>query len=422
MRYSLAITARYGGLAVQFALVLLVANTLPPEAAGRYFVAFGLVTTLFCLVGLGLPDGLVIRLGQALAQGQSDVIKDALHQMRCRAVASAVVLFGIGAGAAIWAGQDPVYCALTAIWAGLYGMVFVAAQGLVALRAAAMGAFFFYSATNLALSASAVPYLLLSATPTLGGLMAVTIGAAALAACAGHLVLWQRARRFAGNRRIDLGPASRAGGLIALSRVLQSMLYWVPVWVTAAMLGSAEAAIIATAGRLLIGVSAAIAALRFSVRPAIVAAAAAHDWSGIEALGRRISLATTVFTLFAIVTLWLFGRPILDHLLGDAYVAAWPVLMILLLGALAEAFGGPVDEILKMTGNSRAVFYCLIVTIAFETVFSVGFAQHGVRAIAMAQVAGFTLLYGCQIVLLWRVRSVVVAPLFPRQRMHVLQP
>lgn len=411
MRYVSAIGSRYGALAVQFVIVLLVANRLPQTEAGSYFVAFGLVATLFCLVGIGLPDGLVITLGRALASGNTGIVRNALHRSLLRGIISASALFGCGAMVAILAGIDTTYSLLTGAWGLLYGMVFVVSQGLIALRAAALGSFFFYSATNLALLFTSVPYLLLSSAPSLYGLMTMTVVAAVLAIAAALTALWHQARQFAGTERAELGAATCAGAVIALSRMLQSAIYWIPVWVTTILLGSADAAVIATAGRLLIAVTAVIAALRFSVRPAIIAAEAQGDWPAIERVGRHISLATAAFTSMAMAGLWFFGQPVLFVLLGAEYAAAWGVLMVLLVGALGEAFGGPVDEVLKMTGHGRTVLHTLILTVLVEAALAACLSSQGMMAVAAAQAVAFVAMYVYLVYALSRLRGIVIMPI-----------
>ncbi len=410
MTYLLALASRYGALAVQFAIVLLVANRLPQTEAGLYFTAFGLVSTFFCVAGLGLPDGLVIKIGHMLSNEKLGGIRDAVNRSIFRSLLSAIVLFGGGAILATVLGASFEFAALTALWGVAYGIVFAASQGLIALRRAQLGTFFFYGATNFCFAFTSVPYLLAASAPSLDGLMKITVLAATIAAAGTFFVLFLTTRPYLATEREDISDVERAGAVIAISRMLQSSLYWVPVWVATLILGSAQAAVIATAGRLLIAVSAVIAALRFSVRPAIVKASSQNDWKGIEKLGRRISLATTVFTVLAILAFGVAGKPALGFLLGPEYAASWVVLLILLVGALGEAFGGPVDEILKMTGHGKTVLFGLIAAVLFETAIAFAMSPHGILAIAIAQSTAFVAMYLFQIYQLSRLRGILIVP------------
>lgn len=410
-RYLIAIGSRYGALATQFILVLLVARTLPQDQAGQYFVSFGLVATVFCLAGAGIPDGLVKTVGEDIASGRVGRIRDAILRGGLISMVTALLGCGFGSIAFLMTGSDSEYVLLTATWCFLYGLVFFAAQGLVALRAAGLGAFFFYSSTNMYLLITSVPYLLFRQDPTLTELMGCTVVAATLSLITALVFLKRTLALYTGRERADLMPAFRVGRVIALSRMLQAMIYWIPVWVAGALLGPADASVVATAGRLLVAVTAVVAALRFSVRPVIIAAAAEGDWLSIERIGRRIALFTTTLTLLAMLLMYLIGKPILLFLFGAEYLSAWGVLVVLLFGALGEAFGGPVDEVLKMTGHGSAVFLGLVVTVTLETALAIALSSHGILAIAAAQAAAFCVMYGYQILYLRQKRGILIMPL-----------
>ncbi|MCT4372280.1 hypothetical protein CLG85_018945 [Yangia mangrovi] len=410
-RYIVAIGARYGALAIQFILVLLVARSLPQAQAGQYFVSFGLVATVFCLAGVGLPDGLVKSVGEDLSRQRADRVHDAIVKSGIISAITALTACALGSLVFLATGAQGDYVLLTAVWCFLYGMIFYAAQALVALRSAGLGAFFFYSSTNMYLLMTSVPYLLFWRDPTLTGLMFCTITAATLSLVTALVFLSRALSPHTGRAKADLGPAFRTGSVIAVSRMLQAMIYWIPVWVCGALLGAADASVIATAGRLLIAVSAVIAALRFSVRPVIVAAAAEGDWPAIERTGRKIALFTTLLTLLAMLLMALIGKPVLLFLLGEEYAAAWGVLFVLIFGALGEAFGGPVDEVLKMTGHTTAVLLGLLVTVVLETALAIFLSPHGTLAIATAQATAFCAMYMYQVLYLQRKRGILIMPL-----------
>lgn len=410
MAYLAALASRYAALAIQFGIVLLVTRTLPQDEAGRYFLSFGIVATLFCLAGGGLPDGLVKTLGEDIAAGRRGAVRRTIHRAGRVTLATGAALVTLAATLAIALGLDATQVGLTALWGLCSGLLFFVAQILVALRHAGAGSFFFYGATNAALLITSLPYLALAARPTLTGLLLATAMASALALALALVTLGRRLRPYPAQAPGHLLPAFRAGLPMAAARVLQAMLYWIPVWVAGARLGAAEASVLATAGRLLIAVSALIAALRFSVRPAVVAAAAAGDWPEIKRTGRNLSLLATLATLAAMAGLLGFGQPVLTALFGPEYAGTWALLLILLVGALAEAVGGPVDEILKMTGHAPAVLLGLIVAAGVETALALAFAGQGLAALAWGQSLAFCGLYAFQIHYLRRVSGVLILP------------
>ncbi|MCY1707575.1 lipopolysaccharide biosynthesis protein [Pannonibacter sp. SL95] len=411
MQYVAAIASRYGALAIQFLLVLLVTHALPQEMAGQYFVAFGLVATLFCITGLGLPDGLVKTIGDQIADGNLGLIRSALWRTLLVGGLSGVLLFGLGAAVSVIFGAAPVLAGLTATWCLLYGLVFVVAQCLVALRHSGLGSFFFYSSTNIFYLLTSIPYLLLAQDPQLDRLLSLSLLAATLSLALALGALWRLTRQLPqSDEKAELRAAFEIGGFIAVSRFLQSALFWIPVWVTTLYLGEAQAAVIGTAGRLLVAVAAVVAALRFSVRPAIVAAAAANDWPAIERTGRKIALFASASTVCAMFGTWLLGQWAIAMLFEPGYAAVWPVLLVLLLGALGETIGGPVDEVLKLTGYGKVVLFGLIATALGETLLAVLLSPFGLLGIASAQAAAFWLMYAFQIFYLNRVRCVLIIP------------
>ncbi|CAD7026863.1 hypothetical protein RHAB21_01307 [Pseudorhizobium halotolerans] len=413
MQYVAAISARYGALAIQFLLVLLVTDALPQDEAGKYFVAFGLATTLYCLPGLGLPDGLIKTVGLQLSNGSRFSIKTTLWRTISYSFISGAALLATGFYLGIVLGIDPQYALLTTIWCLSFGFLFVVTQCLVSLRRAGLAAFFFYTSTNIFSFFTSIPYLILKADPQLSVLLALNVVAASLSLVFALGALWRHTRRLPHTSgSAELRSVLQAGWFIAVSRFLQSALFWIPVWVATLCLGEAEAAVIGTAGRLVVAVAAVVAALRFSVRPAIVAAAAANDWRAIENTGRKIALFASASTVAAIVGTWFSGQWAIALLFGSDYEAVWPVLMVLLFGSLGETIGGPVDEVLKLTSHGKIVVFGLVATAATEAVLAVLLSPLGLLGIASAQAAAFWLMYSFQIFYLNRVERVLILPFY----------
>ncbi len=416
MKFLLSIGSRYLALIIQFCLVLLITSTLPQSEAGLYFAIFGVVTTLFALPGFGLPDGLVKTLGNEIALSRTAGVRATVARAICLSAFTAAALAAAGASAMMAMGLSWTFAVLGALWYFFVSMGFVVSQAFVTVRAEVAGSFFFYSSINIFLLVTSVPYLLLSATPSLIGLLVLTTVAASLSFVTAIFVLLWRLRAFPGTApSVPLRPAIWIGWVIALSRILQQMIYWIPVWVTTIWLTVADAAIIGAAGRLLIAVSGVIAALRFSVRPSIVAAAAKGDRRAIEDLGRRISLLTFLFTICAMLGCWAVGRPILGLLFTPDYAPVWSLLLVFIVGALGEAFGGPVDEVLRMTGKGHVALIGLIATILLEATLAMIFVPGGIAAVAWAQAIAFWVMYAGQVLYVAKRYGILIMPLPRRQ-------
>jgi len=114
-----------------------------------------------------------------------------------------------------------------------------------------------------------------------------------------------------------------------------------------------DAGLYAAAWRLASLMSFGLAALSTVSGPMI--ASAYHRGESGE-LGRLASVSARIALAFAIpaaIVLWLAG-PALLSLFGKDFVAAYPVLLVLIFGALANAFTGVVAYLLTLTGREVA--------------------------------------------------------------------
>ena len=75
---------------------------------------------------------------------------------------------------------------------------------------------------------------------------------------------------------------------------------------------------------------------------------------------------------------------------GTGFGPAAPLLTILLVAEAIEAFAGPVDEVLKMTGHENWVLAIFCTVLPVTVVALLVAARHGVIAMAWVQV-GYTL-------------------------------
>jgi len=407
----LAVASRYGALAVQFLIVVLVSRQLSKAEAGAYFMIFGAVTSTYCLAGLGIPDGLVKSCSEAIAHERRELVRPQVGKAAMVTLISSVAMLAglIGVGVAL---RMPLaYLGAFAGWWMGYAVVFFCGQALVAIGKESLGAFLFYTATNLFMIVTTAPYLLLHAHPTLSGALVASLAAACLAAviCVASLTI-NLLKWPAGEVKAQVLPTARLGAMIAIARLFQAVIYWIPAWAIGAVRGPADAATVGAAGRLLIAASALIAAFRFSVRSRIVIAATKGDWEGIERMSRVIATIATSGALAALIGLFVIGDPIIALVFGHDYAAVGPVLAVLLIGAIGESFGGPVDEVLKLTGRPVAVLVGLMVAVALEAALAIWLAHYGVVAVAVAQAAAFCGMYGFQIYYLKRKTGALIVP------------
>lgn len=409
----LAIGSRYGALAAQFLVVVSVARVLSKAESGIYLLVFSAVTTTIVFVGFGAPDGLVKAVPELLHRGElgaarREVLKNAVLTARLGAVLLAVLC-----AIAILTGHEWRVVIAFAAWWIPYAILFFSGQSLVALGRSAIGTFVFYTLNNLVTIVVLLPYLYLSGDPSALGALHVSIiagwGAALLGIYFVHSAL--PAEVYVGDG-VQSPETLRLGFLIALARVFQSALYWVPAWVCAWMLGAADAAVMGAAGRLLIAATAVLAVFRFTIRPRIVAAELQGDRVAIAAMSRLAATISLAFILFCGLFVLVFGKVVISLVFGAGYAAAASVLSILFIGALGESMGGPVDEVLKYLGHAKFVLFGLVVTVAIEFLIAFIFANEfgTIQAIAMAQSLAFCGMYAAQVAYCYRKNRILILP------------
>jgi len=412
LTYISAVGFRYFSIGLQFAIVVLITRTLSPAGSGSYFLILGVVSSTYYLAGFGLPDGLVKSIALARASDDEGLVRTLVEKSWAATAALSLALAGAGSLGAYFAGLPSAQVAVSAIWWLCYGAIFFCAQCLLAMGRASLGSFFFYPATNIFQIVFLLPFLLLHKDAGLSGVLAVTvISALSCAAVAAGFLVWAISRFPRGPGSVSLVPAFSLGIVICISRVLQSALYWIPVWMTGALQGAAAAGLIAVASRLAVAVASLMAAIRFTVRPEIVAAAARGDWHEIERKGRAIASVASFAAFAALVGALAVGAPLIALLFGEVYRPAAAILCVLLLGTLGECFGGPVDEVLRMTGRSHIVLGLLAIFAVAETVLIAGLGGSPLSA-AMAQSIALIGMYALLVTYLKAKNSILIVPYF----------
>jgi O-antigen/teichoic acid export membrane protein len=415
MAYALPILLRYLSMVLQFVTLIFVTRRLSPEDVGAYYAIFGFVNTTYFLAGFGIPDGMVKWVAHAISVGESSHVRALIRR---GAIYTGVLTVASAVAAAILlvAVKYPLplrMILLISAWWICYGVLFFGSQVLVALRRTSLGAFFFYPASSIALFVTSVPYLLLSRQPTILGTMEATVAGALACAIGSTLYAALSWREFPrGSGRASLAPVFRLGSLLAGSRVIQTSLYWIPVWGIGFGHGASAVAAMGTASRLSAAVSAVMAAIRFTIRPTIVNYAAKDDWRSIARESNQVATAATLSTLLAIAGTLVFGSWAIGLVYGAAYRQAAPLLAVFLIGTLAESIGGPVDVILTLTGKARQATATLVVAAAIEAVLVWAVIRQPGVTIAGAQSLVFVAMYAYLLWLVWRLHHVYVGARF----------
>jgi O-antigen/teichoic acid export membrane protein len=380
------------------------------------------VNTTYFLAGFGLPDGLVKWVAQAPLLGDHHRVRATIRRA---AKYTAAAILVTGAVALMFATHrfSPAIVLLAIGWWCCYGVLFFAAQVLVAIRQTNWGAFFFYPATSIGLFVFSVPYLLLSSKPDIQGTLTFTLYGAVVCMAASVICVLKFWAVFPdGKNPVSVTPIFQLGFMIGVSRVLQTAIYWIPVWAIGVKGDAAAIGSMGTASRLAAAVAAVMAAIRFTIRPEVVRHATQGNWNALAVRSRQLASIATLATLVALGGTLLVGRWAIGLVFGSTYSAAAPIVAVFLIGTLGECIGGPVDEIMKMTGNARRVMTAVMIGVGAEAALVWAMISRGSTSIAAMQSLVFVCVYAYMLWFVRKEQGVYVGATFRLRDLKVASP
>jgi O-antigen/teichoic acid export membrane protein len=411
----LTVALRYGGIALQFVILLILARNLNPHDYGSYMLVLSAVLPTYFLLGFGVSETFVRDAPKVVARDDST-------QLGVLVGASFAVAIGTAAGIALFGGLLvwllPLSSMTTSVVAFMLaffvanGLMFNGAQLLLGAGSLTLGAFFFYPAINLSLVVSAVPYVLLAKVPTFEGVALATSLAALLMAVVALVLVACHVRPRRPHLQI-VWHLVRVGVRLSAARALYAAGIWLPTFIAGVVLAPTDAGYLGTAGRLAVAVGAVMAAVRFAIRPAIVRAFERQDHLAIKLICGELSTVTLTISGLALVVSALAGHSLISMTFGPSFSAAAPLLTILLLAIAIEAYAGPVDEVLKMTGQENRVLAIFCIAVPVAACALMGAAQWGVMAMAWVQVAYTLAVFGAMIVVVHREWGIWLHPILP---------
>lgn len=338
---------------------MLLARLLPPEQLGAYFLLFTLVAAAALLGQLGL-SGVVVRLvSQALATGRPG---------RARHAATCVLALGLGGAIAAalllvllrpWllahafaAPGMALGLTLAAAW-----VVVLALQNLLTetfrgfhdfRRATLTGSIhggLLLCAALLAAYAAGIDLHLheVVALQTAAAGIAVLLGLVAMAA------LLRRLPRATGSLRPVAMLAAPFLGTAALFFVLAQA----DLWIIGCLRPKADVALYGAAARLAALANMPLLIVNTVVAPTIAALHAGGRTAQLQRVLRASAALAFAPTLLAGAAFVLAGGPALELVFGPYYRGAAPILSVLALAQLVNAFAGSCGLTLMMTGHQR---------------------------------------------------------------------
>lgn len=187
------------------------------------------------------------------------------------------------------------------------------------------------------------------------------------------------------------------------------LLYQIDTIVVGSIIDPQTAGTYYAAKQLALVASLAIIALQWTSSPSFAALWAERRMEHLQALLRKVALQGVAFSVAYIVLCGLFGKYALA-LFGAEFKDAYPVLMVLAIGQLCAAVGGPVGQFAAMAGLQvvgGAIYIASTVALAVMAPFAI--AHGGVLGAALAAVVVTCAWVIAFNVLVWRRLGVVPA-------------
>jgi O-antigen/teichoic acid export membrane protein len=127
------------------------------------------------------------------------------------------------------------------------------------------------------------------------------------------------------------------------------------------------------------------------IRPKIAGLLFEHNLSELAAIARSLAFLTTTLSLLILGLHLVWGKIVIGQFFGANMISITPIVSVLLVSVCAEAVFGPVDEILKINGNQRAVawtYFCGVLTFTFGVYFVSNFDLAWVALLQVVYVFG----------------------------------
>ena len=382
---------RYLGTLLQFVVLAVIARSVSVEDYGVYMMCLSMTFSFYYVLGLGSSESCLAILSRNRAlnvqEGNGQLVGSVLFiTLACAGLllCAAVVIYVLQPFAE---GPTNTAAVFILVFLSANGIIFNVSQLLLGLGKTAFGSFFFYPAINLTLLFSTVPTALILSDAHFVNLSIATALGASLAACGALFSVRYLTRNLTHSWSFEVCKKLilEGAGLTAV-RILHVSSFWIPTMVTGFMLAPVLAGEMGTAGRLAIAVSAVIAATRFVIRPSINRALAQQDMPELRKMLGVVAFITTSAGILALIANVLVGEQVIGFFFGHELASAAGILTILLLSVCAEAMFGPVDELLKASGQQKAVAWVYGIGVPCFLVGSILVANLGLMWIAWFQV------------------------------------
>jgi O-antigen/teichoic acid export membrane protein len=375
------------------AVFVFLARLLAPEEMGVFLSITAAVAFSALAARLGLGPILTRAIATESARGNVAGVRSAVQRAAVAVVAASFVL-----GILTWlfltrvVGHASVVSSLEVLAVGVLGVWIcsLAMEGVVADGFRGLGeighAVWILRLAPLAIATGVYAIMLvLGIEVEVAGAVVIMTGSSVVTTVAGFLLLLSKMRYDPEDKTM--------GTAIALTRAF-------PVWV--ASLGAYAVSNLGLWAVIIMGVAVEVADFGISARlvaPIVLPLVAVNGFmtpiiASLHAEGDRVTLeralrsTTTASSLVSItgaVALVVLAPILLRVLFGPEYIGAFPVVVILTVGAVANVVSGSPGATLLMTGHQRVFSWITLAGVAVGTLFvAVGYRLGGVIGVAAA--------------------------------------
>jgi O-antigen/teichoic acid export membrane protein len=367
------VACRSVGIGATMASSILVARLLGPGEYGTYL----LVTTVMSLGGLiamgGLNEAALRFISESLAHGNTGVARAYLRRaLVIAAAASLVACLTVTTGLSLlgWAKLTPQFAVLLSLvgvglvvlgWQQL-GAELVRAYGDLRIASLFSGGQAGGPVSNLiflaGMAIAAAGYLKLNAVTAIGLLVvSVCVTCPVL-----YGMLMGLSRPAADEQEAGSGLSVKqkrellaVAGVLLVNQLLAFATLQIDIWLAGGLLSTESLGLYGAAKRTLLTAAMPVQMAMLTIVSSIPRLYARQQTTALERLVRGAATAAAIPSLAAIALLMLFPRQLLTLVLGSAYAAAAPILMVMAVGHVVLVLSGNPQHLLTMTGRHRPV-------------------------------------------------------------------
>ena len=350
--------ARVGTMVLGFGINVLLARILPIDSLGTYFLltSFAQVAALIALGGFN-------QSAVPLLSG-SNRIWSVLQGSGLFLVLTISITCGVAI--LIWpfipmSDEAVPYIAIVIIWLIARATTQAIAHTLRAFgRMTDFGLHEVFSFNLLLFIACALAFAL-GRTPDLTQIVWITAIAAILCVPLSVASLAPALRALPKMSGVDFAPVVKTSLPLAIIVIANTALSEAHLWIKGALGDTETVALFGAALRVVRLLALPLMAVNMAIGPQLANLWKANEAASLERLLRRSATVIMAITLTVMGGLAVAGPSVLSFIFGDAFAAAWPVFLILLVGQAVNATTGSPMLLMTVTNGQRVAMIFAIV-------------------------------------------------------------